>query len=157
MSKEPLARGVVVTPPGARRPELPALAKECASILRALDAESALASAVPPEADFVLLLLDEAGAGALPLPELSNRAGSAIAVAAEPGEARVQLAAARKALRLKGAALGARELVFSPADFGYLGLETDNRRERLEILLRALVLDAERLRLRREGWEEPEA
>jgi hypothetical protein len=29
-------------------------------------------------------------------------------------------------------------------------------REKLEILLRALVIDAERLRLRREGWEEPE-
>ena len=33
----------------------------------------------------------------------------------------------------------------------------DGLRERLEILLRALVVDAERLRLRREGWEEPEA
>jgi hypothetical protein len=51
--------------------------------------------------------------------------------------------------------LGARELVFSPEQFGVLGLESDGARERLEILLRALVLDAERLRLRREGWEEP--
>lgn len=159
VTKEPLARGLVVRAPAASRPELAALAKECLSILRALDAEAAAADAVPPEAaDFVLLLVDDGADGHdLDLPDLRDRVGGVVAVGADVPEARVRIARARKRLRAQGATLGARELVFEPSDFGYLGLESDGRRERLEVLLRALVLDAERLRLRREGWEEPEA
>jgi len=153
VSKDPIARGVlVVLPPTATDP-LPALAKEAASILRALHAP---AEAHMQEADYVLFLLGpEADPRALALPELKDRAASAIAVAADAGEGRVAVALGRKHLRAHGAVLGARELVFSPKQFGHLGIESDGARERLEILLRALVLDAERLRLKREGWEEP--
>lgn len=153
VSEDPVARGaLVVLPPEADDP-LPALAKEAASILRALHAPAEVSI---QDADYVVLLLapgaDPRTAG---LPELKDRAASAIAVASDAGEGRVAVALARKHLRSCGAVLGARELVFSPKQFGYLGLESDGARERLEILLRALVLDAERLRLKREGWEEP--
>lgn len=154
--KEPLARGVVALASGASRPELPALQKECISMLRALQIEAASSTAIPPDADFVLVLLDEkAEADRIALPDLKDRAASAVAVSEDAAEARVRLAHTRKRLRAYGAALGARELVFAPSDFGYLGLESDGRRERLEELLRALAYDAERLRLKREGWEEP--
>ena len=66
------------------------------------------------------------------------------------------VAQARKHLRAHGAALGSRELVFLPEHFGHMGMESDSMREKLEILLRTLVHDAEGLRLRREGWEDPE-
>lgn len=155
--KEPIARGLIVPAPAVGRPEIPALAKECASILRALDAPAQTQPTVEPEADYTLVLLDEkADVERLSLPDLKDRAASAIAIAEDGVQARVLLALARKRLRGSGAALGARELVFSPSDFGYLGLESDGRRERLEVLLRALVADAERLRLKREGWEEPD-
>lgn len=158
MSDEPLARGVLVAHPRRHAPQLQALAKESISILRALRAEARLAERVPGDADFALLLVEpETSPADIPLPDLKDRAGSVLGVGEPAAEARVAVAQARKHLRASQAALGARELVFSPADFGYLGLESDGLREKLEILLRALVLDAERLRLRREGWEEPEA
>ncbi|HWH07794.1 MAG TPA: hypothetical protein VNX21_01255 [Candidatus Thermoplasmatota archaeon] len=149
MPKEPIARGVVLH--HAKEGPLPTLAREAQSILRALDAP---ADADAPAADYVLLLVEPGGADA-ELPDLKDRAASAVAVAEDAAEGRVAVVAARKRLRAMGATLGSRELVFSPAQFGYLGLESDSARERLEILLRALVLDAERLRLKREGWEEP--
>lgn len=153
MSEESVARGALVVLPPTDAGHLPALAKETASILRALRAEAA---APLDEADFVVLLVAPgADPRAFVLPELKDRAGSAIAIAEDASEGRVAVALARKHLRSHGAVLGARELVFTPEQFGYLGLESDGARERLEILLRALVLDAERLRLKREGWEEP--
>lgn len=156
--KEPLARGVLVAQPQSHAPLLQALAKESVSILRALNAEGRVEERAPADADFVVLLVEEGSAPTrIPLPELKDRAASALGIGASAPEARVAVAAARKHLRAHGATLGARELVFSPDDFGYLGLETDGLREKLEILLQALVLDAERLRLRREGWEEPDA
>lgn len=156
MAKEPLASGVVVRAGSQHATELAELVKETLSILRALDAQAQPADAAPAETDFVVLLVDEGTrVDSLALPALPDRAGTVVAVGANAPAARVVVTQARKRLRAAGAALGARELVFSPADFGYLGLESDGRRERLEILLRALVLDAERLRLKREGWEEP--
>lgn len=155
MGDEPLARGAIVQVSGKPSGQLATLAKEAASILRALRAP---ADAELPEADFVLLLVEEgADARDLALPDLKDRAGSAVALATDASEGRAAVAQARKQLRARGAALGARELVFSPDQFGHLGLESDSARERLEILLRALVVDAERLRLKREGWEEPAA
>lgn len=153
MVKEPVARGCIV-PAGPRHKEASrALAGEATSILRALDAPSDAALA---EADYVLLLVESAGdVPVLELPDLTTRAAAAVGLAEDAGEGRVAVLAARKRLRAQGATLGSRELVFTPSQFGYLGLESDGARERLEILLRALVLDAERLRLRREGWEEP--
>jgi hypothetical protein len=151
-TKEPVARGAVIVLPS--KEPLSTLAKEAAAILRSM---AAPAEAEPSAADYVLLVV-EPGVDArsqAPLPDMKDRAGSAIAVAEDEAAGRAAVAAARKALRAQGAALGARELVFSPKQFGYLGLESDGARERLEILLRALVNDAERLRLRREGWEEP--
>lgn len=155
-SQEPLAQGALIIAGAKRSAELSQLAKEAVSILRALRAPADVVERAPPETDFVMLLVDEAtDARAVALPDLKDRAGSAMAVAEDAAEGRVAVAAARKHLRAHGAALGARELVFAPSQFGYLGLESDGARERLEILLRALVVDAERLRLRREGWEEP--
>lgn len=153
MAKEPVARGCIV-PTGQRHKDASrALAGEAASILRALDAPS---DAALPEADYVLVLVESAeDVPTLVLPDLTTRAGAAVGLAEDVGEGRIAVVAARKRLRQQGATLGSRELVFAPSQFGYLGLESDGARERLEILLRALVLDAERLRLRREGWEEP--
>lgn len=153
MPKEPVARGVVLTLPQRGEGPLPALAKEASSILRALDAP---ADAEAKDADYVLLIVQPGvDAAALDAPDLKGRAASVVAVAEDAAEGRVAIVAARKRLRAAGAALGSRELVFSPDQFGYLGLESDGARERLEILLRGLVVDAERLRLKREGWEEP--
>lgn len=127
-------------------------------MIRALDGESSLARAMPPESDFLLLIVEaDFDAHALELPDLKDRAASVLGVSDDAPACRAAIARARKLLRAKGAALGARELVFAPSDFGVMGLESDGLREKLEILLRTLVLDAERLRLRREGWEEPEA
>lgn len=139
----------------ARHPEAVAhLAKEAQAILRALDAP---ADADVRETDYVLVLVEDSTDPAkLDLPDLKDRVGSAIAVAEDAAEGRVAVFAMRKHLRSRGAALGSRELVYAPAQFGYLGLESDGARERLEILLRGLVVDAERYRLKREGWEEPE-
>lgn len=159
MGDEPVARGEVVLVGERHRPQLEALAKEALSTLRALRAEASVRPEASPSADFVLLLVGEQAdaPSEAALPDLRDRAGSAAAVAADAAAGRVAVALARKHLRAHGAALGARELVFSPDQFGYLGLESDTLRERLEILLRSLVLDAERLRLKREGWEEPES
>ena len=151
--KEPVARGVVLVEPAAASGPLPALAREAASILRAMDAPAEVPLA---EADYVIILLGEsADVDALALPDLADRAGTAVAVTRDASDGRAVVALARKRLRRRGATLGARELVFSPDQFGHLGLESDGARERFEILLRALVNDAERLRLKREGWEEP--
>lgn len=153
---EPLARGVVVAVATRSHATLVVLGREVASMLRALRAEAKLQDDVPPEADFVVVLAEEASdPKALSLPELKDRAASALGFAQDAAEGRVAVAQARKHLRAHGAALGSRELVFGPEHFGPMGMESDAMRERLEILLRALVLDAERLRLRREGWEEP--
>lgn len=154
---EPLARGVVVALPDRRQKELDALAKECLSILRAIDAEARADASVAPGSDFVALLIESTSpADKLALPDLKDRAATVVAVGDDAPECRLAITRARKHLRAHGAVLGARELVFAPEDFGYLGLESDGRREKLEILLRALIVDAERLRLRREGWEEPD-
>lgn len=155
--KEPVARGVVVAIPVARGPLLASLAKESLSILTALDAPSTQSDAVPGDADLVLVLVEErSDVEALALPDLKDRAAVVAAVGEDAPLCRVAIARARKRLRARGAVLGARELVFAPSQFGYLGLESDGLREKLEILLRALVADGERLRLRREGWEEPD-
>lgn len=142
---------------GRRHPDLlSVLAREAAGILRALQTEAQKADRVPAEADFVLLLVEEETDPSLvPLPDLKDRAGSALALATEASEGRVALSKARRHLRAHGASLGSREMVFSPDQFGPMGMESDAQRERLEILLRTLAHDAERLRLRREGWEEP--
>ena len=151
---EPVAHGVIVLVPPTDKGELATLAKEAASILRALHAPADAPDA--PGADYVLVLVEEGrDAEEAALPELKGRAASAVGLAKDATEGRAAVALARKRLRARGASLGARELVFSPEQFGYLGLESDGARERLEILLRALALDAERLRLKREGWEEP--
>ena len=153
---EPIAAGVVVTLSTQRGEALAMLAKESIAILKALRAEATLTQDAPAEADFVLVLVDEASpVERLALPPLKDRAGIVAGVAQDVPACRAVIARARKRLRAHDATLGARELVFSPDDFGYLGLETDNLREKLEVLLTALVNDAERLRLRREGWEEP--
>jgi hypothetical protein len=150
-SERPVAQGTLLVVGASEA--LPTLRREAAAILTALNAP---ADAALKDADYALLLVDgEADPRALPLGDLKDRAGSAVAVAQDAVGGRAAVALARKHLRAHGAALGARELVFSPEQFGVLGLESDGARERLEILLRALVLDAERLRLRREGWEEP--
>lgn len=155
MPKEPVARGVVVAHPHAHREAVLALQQEALSTLRALDAPGETAASAPEEADYVLFIVEEEGADPK-LPDLRDRAASVIGVAADAPAGRAAIARTRKHLRAAGAALGARELLLRPDDFGYLGLESDGLRERLEILLRALANDAERLRLRREGWEEPE-
>lgn len=153
---DPLARGVIVSVAGRSQPILATLAKESASMLRALRAEARVQDDVPADADFVVVLVEEgADPKALALPDLKDRAAVALGFASEAAEGRAAVAQTRKHLRGHGAALGARALVFLPEHFGYLGMESDSMREKLEILLRALVLDAERLRLRREGWEEP--
>lgn len=155
---EPVARGVLVSLPVRNPAILATLAKEVGAILRALRAEAAPQADVPPETDFVVLLAEEtADAKALALPDLKDRAATALAYASEAAEGRVVLSQARRHLRAHGAVLGSRELVFTADHFGHMGMESDAMREKLEILLRALVLDAERLRLRREGWEEPDA
>ena len=157
MSPDAVASGVVVPLARTKRAELASLAKESNSMLRALQAESRAEERATPDADFVILLVEAPfDAGLAPLPDLRDRVGAALALAANEGDARVAVQAARKHLRSAGAALGARELVLTDAQFGVMGLEDDSAREKLEILLRTLVLDAERLRLRREGWEEPE-
>ncbi len=151
-----MARGAFVLAGHRHAVSMAALAKECSGMLRALRAET---GAPPAEADFLVLLVEE---GKDPrdaaLPDLKDRAAAALGFShgESDAEARAVVAAARRHLRAHGASLGARELVFRPGDFGHLGLESDGLRERLEVLLRALVLDAERLRLKREGWEEPE-
>ena len=125
-------------------------------MLRALQAECVPAPRVPPEADFVVLLVEgDADPRALALPDLKDRAACALGLAEDPGAGRVAVNEARKHLRAHGAVLGSRELVFTPDQFGPMGMESDAMREKLEILLRTLALDAERVRLRREGWEEP--
>lgn len=157
MPKEPVARGVVTALPLAHRDAVAALEREALSILRALDAPGTPDPRVPGDADYVVLIVEENSADrASSLPDLRDRAATVVGVASDAPAGRAAIARARKLLRGAGAALGARELLLRPEDFGYLGLESDGLRERLEILLRALVNDAERLRLRREGWEEPE-
>lgn len=156
--KEPIAKGVIVAQPARHAALLQTLAKESIAILRALDAEGRIEERAAADADFVMLLVEEgSNPTSIPLPDMAHRAGSALGIGDPASEARPAVAQARKHLRAHHASLGARELVFSPSDFGYLGLESDGLREKLEILLHALVLDAERLRLKREGWEEPEA
>lgn len=156
MNDEPIARGIIVRLSEAYDEELRVLGKEAMAMLRALKAEARIASDADEPADFVLVLAEpRAQVDTFPLGSMADRVGAAIAVAEDEREGRVINAAARKRLRAAGAVLGPRELVFSPSDFGYLGLESDTLRERLEILLHTLVLDAERLRLKREGWEEP--
>lgn len=156
LSAEPVARGVIVSIASRSQQTLSTLGREVASILRALRAEAKPQDAVPAEADFVVVLIEEdADPKGLGLPDLKDRAACALGFARDAAEGRVAVAQARKHLRAHGAALGSRELVFTPDHFGFMGMESDSMRERLEILLQALVLDAERLRLRREGWEEP--
>lgn len=158
MAKEPVAKGVVVVLAERHREPLVALQKESLSMLRALDAEAATSASVPPDADFVVLLVDPfAAADKLALPELKDRAATVLGVGDDAPDTRAAIARARKALRQQAAALSSRELALRPEDFGILGLESDGLREKLEILLRTLVNDAERLRLRREGWEEPDS
>lgn len=151
-----MARGVLVPLSLKRGALLVVLGKEVASILRALQAEARVQGDVPGEADFVVVLAEAGGdPRALVLPDLKDRAGCALGLADDAGEGRIAVNEARKHLRAHGAVLGSRELVFGPEHFGAMGMESDAMREKLEILLRALVLDAERLRLRREGWEDP--
>lgn len=155
--KEPLAQGVIVPLAAGEAEAMHVLAREMVGTLRSLRGEARVTGEVPADADFVLLLVDEeAEVETLELPDLKDRAGSAVSFAEKKSGGRLANHRARKRLRAAGAALGARELVFQPSDFGYLGLESDTLRERLQELLQTLVLDAERLRLRREGWEEPE-
>lgn len=154
--KEPIARGVLVALHTAQREPASALAKESASILRALQAPAEETSSVPAETDYVIVLVGpDSDPETLALPDLRDRAATAVALGPRAPETRATLATVRKRLRSAGAVLGARELVLLPEDFGYLGLESDGLREKLEELLRALVADAERLRLKREGWEDP--
>lgn len=156
-SKEPVARGVIVPLPERHREPLAMLQREAISILRALDAEGSTSASIPADADFVALLIEtDSPVEKLAVPELKDRAASVVAVGEDAPACRAAVTRARKLLRAHGAALGARELVLHPKDFGILGLESDGLREKLEILLRALVNDGERLRLRREGWEEPD-
>lgn len=153
MAGEPLARGVILLVPQRAEGPVPALAQEARAILRALNAP---ADAEADKADYVLAVVtQDVEPAAFPEADLKERAASVVAVAEDAAEGRVAIVAARKRLRAMGAHLGSRELVFAPSQFGYLGLESDGARERLEILLRGLVVDAERLRLRREGWEDP--
>lgn len=152
---DPPPRGAIVVRAPRHREEAAVLAREALSALRALKAEAAQEERAAPGLDFVVLLVDE-DAAVGDLPDLKDRAGTAIAVAGEEAEGRAAVAKARRALRAKAAVLGPRELVLGPAHFGILGLESDGHREKLHILLQALVLDADRLRLRREGWEEPD-
>lgn len=155
--KTPIAQGIVVGLGARHRPEADALSKESLSILRALDAEGRIATRIDGAPDLILLIVDaDTTLDELELPDLKDRAASVIGIGDDAPSCRVAITNARKRLRGQGAALGARALVFAPAQFGFLGLESDGSREKLEILLRALVLDAERLRLRREGWEEPD-
>lgn len=156
LTPEPVAQGVVV-PLGARhQATLSTLAREVSSMLRALRAEAGPAAAVAPGADLVVLLVEQGDdPRRLALPDLKDRAAAALGFGEDAAEGRVAVAQARKHLRAHGATLGPRELVFGPEHFGPMGMESDAMREKLEILLRTLVLDAERLRLRREGWEDP--
>lgn len=157
VSAEPIARGVIVPLAAEHGETLAILSREMVSILRAFRGEARVAAAVPPDADFVLVLVEgEAEPSTLQLPDLKDRVGSSVAFADRAAEGRAANARARKHLRRQGAALGPRELVFSPKDLGYMGLEDEQMRERLEELLQTLVLDAERFRLKREGWEEPD-
>lgn len=155
--KEPLASGVVVPFAAGEAEGVHVLAREMVSMLRSLRGEARVTAEVPADADFVMLLVDEeAEVEGLDLPDLKDRAGSAVSFAEKTSAGRLANHRARKRLRAQKAVLGARELVFQPSDLGYLGIESDTLRERLQDLLQTLVLDAERLRLRREGWEEPE-
>lgn len=155
--QEPLAKGVIVPVAAENADNLHVLAREMVSILRALRGEARVSPSVPADADFVMLLVDaDAGLDSLELPDLKDRVGAATSFAQRKAEGRMANHLARKRLRSVGAALGARELVFGPDDMGHMGLESDAVRERLQELLQTLVLDAERLRLRREGWEEPD-
>ena len=158
---DPQLLGCVLTRTQRHAEQADALAKETLSTLRALKADPVAVgpqengAAVLREADFVALIV-EPGATLPELPDLKDRAAVAVAVAEDEREGRVAIHAARKALRAAGAALGPRQLVIAPSAFGFLGLESDSVRERLHILLQALLVDAERLRLKREGWEEPD-
>lgn len=156
MPKEPVARGAVTALSLAHRDAVAALEREALSILRGLDAPGSSEARVPGDADYVMLIVEEESPELRALPDLRDRAATVVGVASDAPAGRAAIARARKLLRGAGAVLGARELLLRPEDFGYLGIESDGLRERLEILLRALVNDAERLRLRREGWEEPE-
>lgn len=152
---DPPALGFIVAAPKRHAEQVGALARESLSALRALKADAVEAPRASPEADFVVLVV-EPSAPLPEMPDLKDRAAVALAVAEDEAEGRVAVTAARKHLRNAGAALGARQLVLTPSHFGFMGLESDNAREKLHILLQTLVLDAERLRLRREGWEEPD-
>lgn len=153
---DPPPRGVLL-PLAAKHPDLlDALARDALSALRALKAETTLAREAPSDVDFVVLLVEPGARLPEDLPDLKDRAASAIGLAEDAAEGRVAVTAARKRLRAANATLGARELVFLPSQLGVIGIESDTVRERLHILLQALVLDAHRLRLKREGWEEPE-
>ncbi len=155
---EPIARGVIVPVAVAHAESLAVIGREMSAILRALKAEVRVGASVPADADFVVLLTEgEAPVEGVELPEFKDRVGSAIAFAETESEGRVANVRARKHLRSVGATLGPRQMAFYPKDLGYLGIESDGLRERLEELLQTLVLDAERLRLKREGWEEPDA
>lgn len=133
------------------------LQKEALALFPPLQAHAEPVEAPRVEHDFLLLLVEECSdVERLPLPALKDRAAAVIGVASDAPACRATITRARRRLRAHGAALGAHELVLAPEAFGVLGLESDGQREKLEILLRTLVLDAERLRLRREGWEEPD-
>jgi len=79
-AREPVARGVVLLVPSDAKGALAELAKEAASVLRALDAPRDAPTVA--DADYVLVLLD-ADAGAtdaarsLDVPDLRDRAASA--------------------------------------------------------------------------------
>lgn len=146
--------GAVVPAPTRHPEEVRALAMEALSALRALKASPALAPSAPGTADFVVLVVDSADPEPA-LPDLRDRAAAAVGVSGSASDGRAAVLAARKRLRAAGAALGARELLLAPSDFGVTGLESDGHRERLQDLLQALLQDASRLRLKREGWEEP--
>lgn len=157
MAGEPIAKGVVIVVGTDEREPLAHLAREAIGTLKALRCEARRGDQATDADDFVLLLVAPDGdPDALGLPTLTDRAGAACCVHPFEPEGRALVARARKALRRQGAALGPRELVLSPQAFGYMGLESDGLRERLQVLLQGLANDAERLRLRREGWEEPE-
>lgn len=152
---DPPTLGFVVEAAGAHEREASSLAKEIVSTLGALHADALRAPDVPAEADFVITIVAP-DAGLPSFPDLKDKAAAALGIASDEAEARAAAHAARKQLRAAGATLGALQVAFTPDMFGVMGLESDGVRERLHILLETLVHDAERLRLKREGWEEPD-
>ena len=154
---DPLPRGVVIRLSVKHADLMDALARDTLSALRALKADASLAPGADPDVDFVVLLVEPGARLPHDLPDLKDRAACAIGLADDAAEGRVAVTAARKRLRASFATLGARELVLLPSQLGVIGIESDTLRERLHILLQTLVLDADRLRLKREGWEEPDA